>query len=182
MNECKASTVQGQIDIFVFERSTGCLERLIHDKLLQRSSKRFRDVLVAFSASKKAEAEWAAEQLLIGFEEEVESLSKELLRVFPGVHLAFDSLKKGGNVEGDTKAWFLERARAGYVDSSHQDVSKVDYRYIFAAYLATVLRWNRGSPNPLRKKLLGDMRAVFLPKLGIIFELDGWVGKVLKDG
>lgn len=181
-NNYTVSTVEGLIDILIFERATGRLERLVRDKVLERSSKRFRDILAAFSSSRRVEAEWAHKQVLIGFEEEVNALSEELLRVFPNAHIAFASLCKGEYIE-DIRVdmnIFFEMAREGYVDNrGGSDVLKVNYRHTLQAYLATSLGWNRG---PARENLLGEMKRIFLSKLGIIFEHDRWVGKALKRG
>lgn len=170
------------IDIFVFERTTGCLERLLQEKILERNSKRFRDILVTFSSSKTAEAEWARKQILIGFEEGVKAVSEELLRVFPNIHAASIRLYKEGDIGLDVER-FLELVRGGYVDDHcGSDMSKVKYRHIFQAYLATGLEWNGGLRNSARAILLRDMRNIFLSDLGIIFELNGFVGKALKKG
>lgn len=170
------------IDIFVFERTTGCLERLLQEKILERNSKRFRDILVTFSSSKKAEAEWARKQVLIGFEEEVKAVSEELLRVFPNIHAAFMGLCGEGDIGLDVKR-FLEVVREGYVDDRcGGDMLKVKYRHIFQAYLATGLEWNGGLRNSARAILLRDMKNIFLSNLGVIFELNGFVGKALKKG
>lgn len=180
--ECKASKLEAMIDIFVFERATGCLERLLQQKTLERNSKRFRDVLVTFSSSKKAEAEWARKQVLIGFEEEVKAVSGELLRVFPKIHATSTRLYKEGDIGLDVER-FLELVREGYADGRcGGDMSKVNYRHIFQAYLATGLEWNGGLRNSARAILLTDMKNIFLSNLGIIFELNGFVGKALKKG
>lgn len=180
---CKASSLEAQIDIFVFERATQCLERLLEDKLLDRSSKRFRDVLTAFSSLKKSEADWAKKQMLIGFEKEVEVFSRKLLKIFPNIHPAIGQLGKRKGTEGDTKAWFLENARVGYIEDSYEgEIPKVDYGYNFAAYLRTALSWNGGPPNPRAETLFGDMSRIFLSKLGIIYKPDKWVGNALIKG
>lgn len=196
-DKCPPSTVDAQIDIFVFEHDTLCLERLLEDGLLERGSKRFRDVLVSFSYLKKAEVEWARKQVLMGFREEVEALSNELLRVFPNVHVAFDILSEGEETEGHSERWFLEKAREGYnlmgaedasgvtttrAEERNVGVSNMSIGHIFAAYLSMGLRWGGGASCPARERLLGDMKAVFLSKLRILFQLKRWVGGTLKKG
>lgn len=176
----KVATLEGQIDIFVFERDTGCLERLLQDETLERSSKRFRDILITFSASKNAEAEWARKQVLIGFEKEVNALSEELLRVFPNVQVAYTGLCEEGGV-GVGVEGFFELAREGYDNHCGDEVPRVNYQHIFQAYLKTGLEWNKGR-SPARWNLLREMKTIFLSKLGIIFEFDRWVGKSLKKG
>lgn len=177
--DCRASKLEAKIDIFVFERATESLELLLKDKVLERSSKRFRDILVTFSSSRKLEAEWAYKQALIGFEEEVRAVSEELLRVFPNIHIAFTKLCE----EGLEVKEFLELAREGYVDNHREgDISKVKYRHIFQSYLEIALEWNRRSRNPARAILLREMKNIFQANLGIILESNRLVGKTLRRG
>lgn len=180
--DCRASKLEAKIDIFVFERATESLELLLKDKVLERSSKRFRDILVTFSSSRKLEAEWAYKQALIGFEEEVRAVSEELLRVFPNIYIAFTKLCEEGDIGLEVKE-FLELAREGYVDDHRGgDISKVKYRHIFQSYLEIALEWNRRSRNPARAILLREMKNIFQANLGIILESNRLVGKTLRRG